>query len=484
MGRLKSAFFGVLTYVAFAAPTALATPGNGGGGDHDTDTSDHDTVDTSDHSGPVDDSGPGDDRSGPSDESGSDRSGDSGADNSGSGDSGSSGDQSGSGSSGSSDDSDDGNSGSNSGHGSSGSSGSDSSISSSHNAGSGHDRVEVTRNEAGERVRTGEAMLLTKRDDAAGELEREGFRVVEMFRVEAVGATAFRVALPERMSQKKTFDALRALDPNGVVTFNHIYSPAGQTAAVGEVHGRPKAVSVRVRVGLVDAGVNVKHPMLKRVVVNARAFDPNARTSDAHGTAVASLIAVAAPGATVFAANVFTLSVDGQEVATADKIVRALDWLATLQVPVINLSLTGPANPILEAVVAQLTAKGHILVAAVGNEGPRGAAQYPAAYEHVVGVTAVDRRSRVYLYANQGDYVDFAAPGVDLPVANPAGAVETVSGTSYAAPIVAAKLAREIDKPDVLLADRALKALAARAHDLGAPGRDPVFGLGYVGTDD
>ena len=94
-----------------------------------------------------------------------------------------------------------------------------------------------------------------------------------------------------------------------------------------------------------------------------------------------------------------------------------------MKIPVINLSLSGPANPLLEAMAAHVSAKGHILVAAVGNEGPHAAPQFPAAYENVVGVTAVDQQDRVYLYANQGDYVDFAASGVDTSVAKSSGDV-------------------------------------------------------------
>ena len=41
---------------------------------------------------------------------------------------------------------------------------------------------------------------------------------------------------------------------------------------------------------------------------------------------------------------------------------------------------------------------------------------YPAAYSGVVAVTAVDSRLEVYRRANRGDYIDIAAPGVNLPV--------------------------------------------------------------------
>ncbi|MFM9864282.1 MAG: S8 family serine peptidase [Micropepsaceae bacterium] len=343
-----------------------------------------------------------------------------------------------------------------------------------------HERISVSRNDLGERVRAGEAIMLTHRADIARRLERRDLRVVESFRLEAIDATAVRVAVPAGMSERQLFDTLHKVDPKSIVTFNHVYDPSGAPSMLTAVRSSVRS-RVRAKVGLVDAAVDAKHPMLQQVSVTARSFDPVPKAlPDAHGTAVASVIAEAAPGATVYAANVFTLSTDGREIATADAIVRGLDWLATMRIAVINLSLTGPANPVLEAMIKRLNAKGHILVAAVGNEGPRGAAQYPAAYDKVVGVTAVDGKNRVYLYANHGDYVDFAAQGVDLRVADPQGSTDTVSGTSYASPIVAAKLAGSLDTPDVQRAAAAVRALTAEARDLGAPGRDPIYGHGLI----
>lgn len=466
---------GLLT---LSAPFALASSGNGGG-DDDHDSSDRDSndnrdqdsggrdIDTSDggEGGGGDNSGPSDSESGgegASDNSGT-SSGDESSDNSGPSDGSGPSTNSGSGDGGEGDSSNSGRS-----------------------ARSGHteheDRVSISRNDAGESVRAGEAILLTTRSDVAKRLIGEGFRLVESYRVETIGASALRVAVPSGMSERKAFETLQRFDPKALVTFNHVYVPSGALtlpATPGQAAGvRPL---VRAKVGLIDAAVNAKHPMLQQVVVNARSFDSGDEAPPgAHGTAVASLIAEAAPGATVFAANVFTVSTDGREIATADAIVRGLDWLAGMHVAVINLSLTGPANPILEAMIQRLNATGHILVAAVGNEGPRGVPQYPAAYENVVGVTAVDRKNNVYLYANHGDYVDFAAPGVDRRVADMSGSTDTVSGTSYASPIVAAKLAQSMDVPNVARAAQAVHALEAEARDLGAPGRDPVYGYGLI----
>jgi Subtilase family len=482
IGRLKTAvlYCCACLAVAFAlAGPAGASSGRGGGDDSDDrDTSDAESSTDSDGGESGDsDGGEGGDSDGGDSDGG--EGGDSDGGEGGDADGGEGGDSDGGESGGSSGDG---------GEGGEGKSGSGSSGSAHSGRGADDDDlVSVSRNDAGERVREDEAMVLTSRSDFAERLASKGFRLVESFRVEAIGASALRVSVPKGMSERDVFKTLQTLDPKGIVTFNHVYSPAAGTAAVAPSQVTPSSAgsskkSVRAKVGLVDAGVDAKHPLLKQVAVTARAFDATAGAlPDAHGTAVASLIAEAAPGATVFAANVFTLSSDGREIATADAIVRGLDWLAGLQVAVINLSLTGPANPILEAMIGRLTTRGHVLVAAVGNEGPRGAPQFPAAYDKVVGVTAVDENHRVYLYANHGDYVDFAAPGVDLNVADPKGSIDKVSGTSYAAPRVAARLAILLDVPDAKRADAAVGELAAHARDLGAPGRDPVYGYGLIG---
>jgi subtilisin family serine protease len=55
------------------------------------------------------------------------------------------------------------------------------------------------------------------------------------------------------------------------------------------------------------------------------------------------------------------------------------------------------------------------------------------------------------------------------------------TGTSFAAPLVAARFAMLLSRPDPAALLRAQQALQAEAVDLGAPGRDDVFGYGYLG---
>ena len=148
-----------------------------------------------------------------------------------------------------------------------------------------------------------------------------------------------------------------------------------------------------------------------------------------------------------------------------------------------NLSLGGAPNRLLRYAVAQARRQGMVLVAAVGNQGPDHPPQYPAAFEGVIGVTAIDAGGRVFARANRGPAVDFAAPGVDLWVARAGGGGRYASGTSWATPFVTALAAQELAARPALPPAGLYRVLRAGALDLGAPGRDPVFGWGRVRTD-
>ena len=122
-----------------------------------------------------------------------------------------------------------------------------------------------------------------------------------------------------------------------------------------------------------------------------------------------------------------------------------------------------------------------MLVAAPGNWGRRDRPAYPAAYGSVIAVTAVDSNFRIYHMANTGAYVDFAMPGVEAWTASPGGGGRYQSGTSFAAPFIAALAGLEIAREKKSVSSRNMKKrLAKRARDLGKPGRDDIFGWGFV----
>jgi hypothetical protein len=254
--------------------------------------------------------------------------------------------------------------------------------------------------------------------------------------------------------------------------------------------GAPASQGCRIgamRIGTIDGPVDLSHPALRDSKVTAHSvLGKNDKTADTnHGTAVAALLVGQDPngalsgfalGAELFAVSAFGKNRRGAA-ADLDRIAAALDWLLSRNVRLINMSFAGPSNEAFDDLLAAAAGRGAIMIAAAGNDGSDEAA-YPAAAASVIAVTAVDARGRHYRAANTGAHIEFAAPGVDLYVADKRGG-GYASGTSYAAPIITALSARMILQGAG--SATALRAgLQKRSVDLGDPGRDSLYGWGLV----
>ena len=290
---------------------------------------------------------------------------------------------------------------------------------------------------------------------------------------------------PARESTSQALTELRAADSSGVYDYNHLFNHSGAVEPPSLLPGAatpppPPVPSARPtrRIGLLDTGVDLTHPAFSGSSVQTWGCG-GALLPNAHGTAVASLLVAHAP-ADLYAADVYCGTPTG---GAADAIVAALEWLLEERVAVINISLVGPENRLLEQIIERLIERGHVIVAAVGNDGPAAPPLYPAAYAKVVGVTAVDAKQRVLLEAERGPQVMFAAPGADIRAADLGHRYSTVRGTSFAAPTVAALLAGTVSSPDPDVAQAAIELLAKQAVHLGAPGKDLTYGFGLVGVD-
>jgi hypothetical protein len=98
-------------------------------------------------------------------------------------------------------------------------------------------------------------------------------------------------------------------------------------------------------------------------------------------------------------------------------------------------------------------------------------------------VTGVDAKQRVLIEACRGKHVDFSAPGANMSAAGIETPFGLVRGTSFAAPIVAGMLARQLTNISKDGAEAAVARLVTEATDLGARGIDKVYGHGLVGND-
>lgn len=348
------------------------------------------------------------------------------------------------------------------------------------------DVVEV--DPGGDPIVRGEVLGFSPSDVALAHALGAGFAIVRNGSLDALGVRIVVLSVPRGTATNRALSLLRRSDPGGTYDFNHIYMESGTAVpAPGLDAGGAKGDSGdAIALGLVDGGVGTAQPVFEGVVVHQHGCGGVAIPS-VHGTEVASLMVGrsarfggAAPGAALYAADVYCGKPTGGAV---DTIAEGLAWLAGQRVPVINVSLVGPPNLLLQQVIARLVTRGFLIVAAVGNDGPAAPPLYPAAYPGVVGVTAVDPHRHVIFEAERGQQVMFAAPGADIPAAALQDGFEEVRGTSFAAPLVAGLLAERLRGADPAAAHAAIDSLARAAIHLGAPGRNAVFGYGLVGFD-
>lgn len=336
-------------------------------------------------------------------------------------------------------------------------------------------------------------------DDLA-RLSAQGFRTE--LRTKGTIANVVRLVAPRGMSLAQAQRAVRVVDAAAATDFDHFYytdegpsctGPGCEAVSlVGWKPPSPDQCGPLPAIGLIDTGIDREHEALRGQPIEVLP-SPRARGTPSkpdHGTAVAALLSGRSgssapgllPGAKILAVDAFYRDGGTADRTDVTSLVLALEALADRNVRVVNMSLSGPPNEVLKNAIASAQAKGMIIVAAAGNNGAGAEPSYPAAYPGVIAVTAVNRQLDVYNRATRGEYVDLAAPGVDLWVAAPGGGGTTRSGTSYAVPFVSAAAAVLRASNATLDASSLEAVLENGTLDLGKPGRDTTFGYGLLQT--
>ncbi len=340
---------------------------------------------------------------------------------------------------------------------------------------------------------------------SAAELQRlidAGYAPVEIAEAGTLGLRPARLRVPATASLAAARAEVAAITNSEVVDRNHLYRP--QAACVGEAcaprelvgwpdtRGEGRRCGAGAVVGLVDTSVNTNHTVFRDQDVEVVDSGRRGSRSDArHGTAVAALLVGApasrvpglVPAARLVAVDPFAAEASG-DATDAFELALALDRLVARGVDVVNLSLAGPANRLVEQAVRAAERRGVVLVAAAGNAGPAAPPAFPGAYREVVAVTAVDRELRPYRRAQRGAHVELAAPGVDVPTAASIRGVRPKTGTSFAAPFVTAAAAALGASQPAAGPDAIRASLRERAQDLGDAGVDDIFGHGLLQADD
>ena len=280
--------------------------------------------------------------------------------------------------------------------------------------------------------------------------------------------------------------------------YEYLEQPA--FAQVGLLEARTVADgNSTTEIALLDTGVDMAHPLFQSPLANivsggnytvmppiGGANEASGNSSDddgdayiddgqGHGTFVAGVVYTAARQAKIRVYKVL----NDEGLGTTFGLAKAIRAAVIANVDVISLSAgTFDDNEMLHHVIAEAVAQGIVVVVSAGNsnadmDAPGTVMQYPAAWEEVVTVSAVDDQDQKFAHANYGEVIDLVAPGVDVISAIPSAYLPhyyaQTSGTSAAVPWISGAIATVMEAKSV----NAVQAYDKVYHDV-----DPIGGNG------
>lgn len=316
--------------------------------------------------------------------------------------------------------------------------------------------------------------------------------------------------LTVRIHVAKQYDTLKALTallaPVGakVIERHHVYAIQGSddktdsTDSQTEVNIQPPSSAhfeqslkehplknQPLKIGIIDTAIDHQHSGFNHASITTKRFvDSNLIEPKAHATAVlgriigqGKTVTPLLTNANIYAASVFYQKDAYSQSAPTLALLQALEWMLENNIKVINMSLAGPPNALLEQALQRVREKGVAVVAAAGNAGPASRPLFPAAYTSVIAVSAVDKNQRIYRWANRGKHIDFVAEGVNVATLRAGNKEGIESGTSMAAPIISAAMTILMQTKDL---EQSLTSLGRMTVDLGESGRDVIYGDGFL----
>ena len=231
----------------------------------------------------------------------------------------------------------------------------------------------------------------------------------------------------------------------------------------GDYEYSSQSTGAGVTVYVVDSGVRIGHSQFgarARYGYDVLDDDQVAEDCSGHGTHVAGTVAGTKYGAAKLAEIAAVRVFDCDSSGSAYTVIAGIDWILANrpagELSVINASVTGPPNPDLDAAFAAAVDAGITVVVAAGNNNFDACGLSPGRVPSVITVGAVDADDRRAPFSNFGPCVDIWAPGVDVVSAGRTSnnATTVMSGTSMAAPLVSAAVARYLqNRPTATPAD-------------------------------
>jgi subtilisin len=319
------------------------------------------------------------------------------------------------------------------------------------------------------------------------------------------GTIHSRLQSIDALSVSLTADAARQLSSNYKVKFIELDKPIEMeeqhidTRIYELNYPKPEQLQAEkyytgkgIKVGILDTGIDTSHEDLK--IAGGVSFVPNTPSYNddhGHGTHVAGIIAAQdneigikglAPLVELYSIKVLNQDGFGQY----SQIIDGIEWAAQHELDIINLSLSGEESSYaLKLAVDKAYQNGLYIVAASGNhlDGTFSEDQsvlYPAKYESVIAVGAVDRYNKHPKFSGSGPELELVAPGVDIYSTFMNNTYETHTGTSMATPYVTAVYALYKEAYPNKTTGELRSLIQNRAKDLGAPERDVNFGFGLI----
>jgi subtilisin family serine protease len=243
------------------------------------------------------------------------------------------------------------------------------------------------------------------------------------------------------------------------------------------------AQGANVTIAVIDSGIDAKHPELVNAVADSFDALGSKEGPHVHGTGIAGAIVAharlmgSAPQARILGIRAFGAAPNGAQ-STSFVILKALNYAAEHGAQIINMSFAGPKDPLIERGIAATAARGILMVAASGNAGAKSPPLYPAANADVIAVSATDAQDKLFSAANRGGHIAITAPGVDIFLPAPDEKYQITSGTSFSAAYISGVAALMLERNPALKPGEVRAILMKTARDLGAPGRDDLFGAG------
>jgi subtilisin family serine protease len=295
-------------------------------------------------------------------------------------------------------------------------------------------------------------------------------------------AGVVRISRTEQLLPTSAASQLQATDP--------LVPKEWWRAAIGsdqlESPGAGKPVTV------VDSGIDLSHPeFATRPNTTALNSQTTTEIDEEHGTEVSSVIA--APNNGVGIVGIYPDAVlrvwDASPFGFLNEgsAIQGIYEAARRGPGVINLSFGGEDDdPLLDDAIRFAFRSGSLVVAAAGNDALDGnPPNFPAFYPHVLTVGATNESKQVAVFSTVSPTVDLAAPGVNIPVAEPlaqepTGYSITAAGTSFASPLVAGAAAWVWTVRPELDNTQLFELMRRSATDIGTPGFDNASGYGLL----